>query len=213
MSQGIPARDIIVDRNGQITTIWLIFFEQLYGLYSNTSQNNTESIDQIQKIADQALELAQQNNHGNDQQQKQIVSLAKSISEMKDQTVSQDQINQLMHADEDLQHIDQQQQSAIEALSKSLQTLKKETGSQLQDLEHEISILFRSSENNLSDAPEDDLIYGRKNAEWVEVVAVNLSLPFFLKNGIRQDVELSSDYQLPFFLADGTQQNIQMVTT
>ena len=213
MSQGIPARDIIVDRNGQITTIWLIFFEQLYGLYSNTSQNNTESIEQIQKIADQALELAQQNKHGNDQQQKQIVSLAKSISELKDQTVSQDQINQLMHADEDLQHIDQQQQSAIEALSKSLQTLKKETGSQLQDLEHEISILFRSSENNLSDAPEDDLIYGRKNAEWVEVVAVNLSLPFFLKNGIRQDVELSSDYQLPFFLADGTQQNIQMVTT
>lgn len=213
MSQGIPARDIIVDRNGQITTIWLIFFEQLYGLYSNTSQNNTESIEQIQKIADQALELAQQNKHGNDQQQKQIVSLAKSISELKDQTVSQDQINQLMHADEDLQHIDQQQQSAIDALSKSLQTLKKETGSQLQDLEHEISILFRSSENNLSDAPEDDLIYGRKNAEWVEVVAVNLSLPFFLKNGIRQDVELSSDYQLPFFLADGTQQNIQMVTT
>lgn len=213
MSQGIPARDIIVDRNGQITTIWLIFFEQLYGLYSNTSQNNTESIVQIQKIADQALELAQQNEHGNDQQQKQIVSLAKSISELKDQTVSQDQINQLMHADEDLQHIDQQQQSAIDALSKSLQTLKKETGSQLQDLEHEISILFRSSENNLSDAPEDDLIYGRKNAEWVEVVAVNLSLPFFLKNGIRQDVELSSDYQLPFFLADGTQQNIQMVTT
>lgn len=213
MSQGIPARDIIVDRNGQITTIWLIFFEQLYGLYSNTSQNNTESIAQIQKIADQALELAQQNKHGNDQQQKQIVSLAKSISELKDQTVSQDQINQLMHADEDLQHIDQQQQSAIEALSKSLQTLKKETGSQLQDLEHEISILFRSSENNLSDAPEDDLIYGRKNAEWVEVVAVNLSLPFFLKNGIRQDVELSSDYQLLFFLADGTQQNIQMVTT
>ena len=213
MSQGIPARDIIVDRNGQITTIWLIFFEQLYGLYSNTSQNNTESIEQIQKIADQALELAQQNKHGNDQQQKQIVSLAKSISELKDQTVSQDQINQLMHADEDLQHIDQQQQSAIEALSKSLQTLKKETGSQLQDLEHEISILFRSSENNLSDAPEDDLIYGRKNAEWVEVVAVNLSLPFFLKNGIRQDVELSSDYQLLFFLADGTQQNIQMVTT
>lgn len=213
MSQGIPARDIIVDRNGQITTIWLIFFEQLYGLYSNTSQNNTESIAQIQKIADQALELAQQNKHGNDQQQKQIVSLAKSISELKDQTVSQDQINQLMHADEDLQHIDQQQQSAIDALSKSLQTLKKETGSQLQDLEHEISILFRSSENNLSDAPEDDLIYGRKNAEWVEVVAVNLSLPFFLKNGIRQDVELSSDYQLPFFLADGTQQNIQMVTT
>lgn len=213
MSQGIPARDIIVDRNGQITTIWLIFFEQLYGLYSNTSQNNTESIAQIQKIADQALELAQQNKHGNDQQQKQIVSLAKSISELKDQTVSQDQINQLMHADEDLQHIDQQQQSAIDALSKSLQTLKKETGSQLQDLEHEISILFRSSENNLSDAPEDDLIYGRKNAEWVEVVAVNLSLPFFLKNGIRQDVELSSDYQLLFFLADGTQQNIQMVTT
>ncbi|MFN3073186.1 hypothetical protein ACK1JC_06120 [Acinetobacter sp. TY2] len=213
MSQGIPARDIIVDRNGQITTIWLIFFEQLYGLYSNTSQNNTESIDQIQKIADQALELAQQNKHGNDQQQKQIVSLAKSISELKDQTVSQDQINQLMHADEDLQHIDQQQQSAIDALSKSLQTLKKETGSHLEDLEHEISILFRSSENNLSDAPEDDLIYGRKNAEWVEVVAVNLSLPFFLKNGIRQDVELSSDYQLPFFLADGTQQNIQMVTT
>lgn len=213
MSQGIPARDIIVDRNGQITTIWLIFFEQLYGLYSNTSQSNTESIAQIQKIADQALELAQQNKHGNDQQQKQIVSLAKSISELKDQTVSQDQINQLMHADEDLQHIDQQQQSAIDALSKSLQTLKKETGSQLEDLEHEISILFRSSENNLSDAPEDDLIYGRKNAEWVEVVAVNLSLPFFLKNGIRQDVELSSDYQLPFFLADGTQQNIQMVTT
>ncbi|MFW2148676.1 hypothetical protein ACK2M2_11180 [Acinetobacter sp. TY1] len=213
MSQGIPARDIIVDRNGQITTIWLIFFEQLYGLYSNTSQSNTESIEQIQKIADQALELAQQNKHGNDQQQKQILSLAKSISELKDQTVSQDQINQLMHADEDLQHIDQQQQSAIDALSKSLQTLKKETGSQLQDLEHEISILFRSSENNLSDAPEDDLIYGRKNAEWVEVVAVNLSLPFFLKNGIRQDVELSSDYQLPFFLADGTQQNIQMVTT
>lgn len=213
MSQGIPARDIIVDRNGQITTIWLIFFEQLYGLYSNTSQNNTESIEQIQKIADQALELAQQNKHGNDQQQKQIVSLAKSISELKDQTVSQDQINQLMRADEDLQHIDQQQQSAIDALSKSLQTLKKETGSQLLDLEHEISILFRSSENNLSDAPEDDLIYGRKNAEWVEVVAVNLSLPFFLKNGIRQDVELSSDYQLPFFLADGTQQNIQMVTT
>ena len=213
MSQGIPARDIIVDRNGQITTIWLIFFEQLYGLYSNTSQSNTESIAQIQKIADQALELAQQNKHGNDQQQKQIVSLAKSISELKDQTVSQDQINQLMHANEDLQHIDQQQQSAIDALSKSLQTLKKETGSHLQDLEHEISILFRSSENNLSDAPEDDLIYGRKNAEWVEVVAVNLSLPFFLKNGIRQDVELSSDYQLPFFLADGTQQNIQMVTT
>ena len=91
MSQGIPARDIIVDRNGQITTIWLIFFEQLYGLYSNTSQSNTESIAQIQKIADQALELAQQNKHGNDQQQKQIVSLAKSISELKDQTVSQDQ--------------------------------------------------------------------------------------------------------------------------
>ena len=213
MSQGIPARDIIVDRNGQITTIWLIFFEQLYGLYSNTSQSNTESIAQIQKIADQALELAQQNKHGNDQQQKQIVSLAKSISDLKDQTVSQDQINQLMHADEDLQHIDQQQQSAIDALSESLQTLKKETGIQLQDLEYEISILFRSSENNLSDAPEDDLIYGRKNAEWVEVVAVSLSLPFFLKNGIRQDVELSSDYQLPFFLADGTQQNIQMVTT
>ena len=98
-------------------------------------------------------------------------------------------------------------------MSKSLQTLKKETGSQLQDLEHEISILFRSSENNLSDAPEDDLIYGRKNAEWVEVVAVNLSLPFFLSDGSQQDLELTPNYFLPFFLSNGVQQDIQVVTT
>ena len=212
MSQGIPARDNIVDRNGQITTIWLIFFEQLYDLYSNTSQSNAESILQIQKVAEKALELAEQIDQENDQQQKQIATLAKSMTDLKDQSLSQEQINQFIRTDEDLQHSDQQQQTAIDGLNKSLQTLKKETGSQFKELENEISLLFRSSENSLSDAPEDDLTYGRKNAEWVEVRQVSLFFPFWLANGSPQNIVLNSNYELLFWLADGTQQNKLMVS-
>lgn len=198
MSQGIPSRDSLVDRNGQITTIWLIFFEQLYFLYSNTSESNTDSIAQIKQIADQALELASNVKSTNNDQQKEI-----------------EQLYELIKGSQENQRLEQIEFS-IEQLQLSLNDLSNTFSSSQSDLKKQIKNL-QTQINNIAnstfvDAPEDGKIYGRKDAEWAEIVAVKLSLPFFLTDGTRQSIPLTSDFQLPFFLSDGTQLNIQTVT-
>lgn len=167
MNSGIPARDNVVQQNGQISTIWLLFFERLYSIYLELDQSNTEGIAAVREIANSALSLAQQANGINETQQTQIDQILQSI-------------NYLQASDDDFT-------TQINALSDLINT-------------------------KLSDAPLDDKTYGRKNAAWSEIVAVNLSLPFFLTDGSDDYIGLTSDYELPFFLTDGTQQNIAMVT-
>jgi ABC-type transporter Mla subunit MlaD len=198
MTQGIPSRDILVDRNGQITTIWLIFFEQLYFLYSNTSESNTDSIVQIKRIADQALKIAQQLESSNQAQQKEI-----------------EHLYELIKGSQETQRLEQIE-SSIEQLQSSLNDLSNTFSSSQSDLKKQIKNL-QTQINNIAnstfvDAPEDGKTYGRKDADWAEIVAVKLSLPFFLTDGTRQSIPLTSDFQLPFFLSDGTQLNIQTVT-
>lgn len=84
MNQGIPARDIMIDRNGQITSIWLIFFERLYSLYSDANANNAETISEIREIANQALNLANQSLSENIEQKKEIEKLFYLISQPAD---------------------------------------------------------------------------------------------------------------------------------
>lgn len=209
MSQGIPSRDSLVDRNGQMTTIWLIFFEQLYSVYSDSSQNNTESIAQIKKIADQALGLAQQVESSNKEQQKQIEELHKLITNSAGDFATTQDITAVNKRVEQTEHELQQLQLAIDNLKKTFDDIQKESKGKFTDLQDQINNLARSA---FIEAPVDGKTYGRKDLEWSEIVAVKLSLPFFLSDGTRQSIPLTSDFQLPFFLSDGSQQNIQTVT-
>lgn len=209
MSQGIPSRDSLVDRNGQITTIWLIFFEQLYSVYSNSNENNTELIAPIKKVADQALGLAQQSESRNEMQQKQIDALHKLITNSAGNFATTQDITAVNKRVEQTEYDLQQLQLALDNLKKTFDDIQKESKGKFTDLQDQINNLARSS---FVEAPVDGKTYGRKDLEWAEIVAVKLSLPFFLTDGARQSIPLTSDFQLPFFLSDGTQQNIQMVT-
>lgn len=209
MSQGIPSRDSLVDRNGQMTTIWLIFFEQLYSVYSNSNENNTESIAQIKKIADQALELAQQSESSNQAQQKQIDELHKLITNSAGNFATTQDITAVNKRVEQTEYDLQQLQLALDNLKKTFDDSQKESKDTIKNLQDQINELARSS---FIEAPVDGKTYGRKDLEWSEIVAVKLSLPFFLSDGTRQSIPLTSDFQLPFFLSDGSQQNIQTVT-
>lgn len=209
MTQGIPSRDLLVDRNGQITTIWLIFFEQLYSVYSDSSQNNTESIAQIKKIADQALGLAQQSESSNETQQKQIDELHKLITNSAGDFATTQDITATNKRIEQTEFDLDQLQLSLDKLQKTFDDSQKESKDKIKNLQDQINELVRSS---FVEAPFDGKTYGRKGLEWSEIVAVKLSLPFFLTDGTRQSIPLTSDFQLPFFLKDGTQQNIQMVT-
>ncbi|MFW2078819.1 hypothetical protein ACG94X_14080 [Acinetobacter sp. ULE_I010] len=210
MSQGIPARDMIVDRNGQITTVWLIFFERLYSVYSDSSQNNTESIAQIKKIADRALELAQQAKKTSDAQQKQINDLHTLITDSVQNFATSNDINSVNKRIEQTEHDFSQLEVSFGKLQKAFDALQKESGVKFKGLQDQINNLARSS---FVEAPIDGKTYGRKDLEWSEIVAVKLSLPFFLSDGSQQNLELTPNYFLPFFLSNGVQQDIQMVTT
>lgn len=210
MSQGIPARDMIVDRNGQITTVWLIFFERLYSVYSDSSQNNTESITQIKKIADRALELAQQAKKTSDAQQKQINDLHTLITDSVQNFATSNDINSVNKRIEQTEHDFSQLEVSFGKLQKAFDALQKESGVKFKGLQDQINNLARSS---FVEAPIDGKTYGRKDLEWSEIVAVKLSLPFFLSDGSQQDLELTPNYFLPFFLSNGVQQDIQMVVT
>ncbi|MFW1943475.1 hypothetical protein ACG93R_08185 [Acinetobacter guillouiae] len=198
MTQGIPSRDSLVDRNGQITTIWLIFFEQLYDLYSNTSESNTDSIAQIKQIADQALELASNVKSKNDDQQREIEKLYELINGSQE--------NQRL---EQIESSIEQLQSSLNDLGNTFSNSQSNLNKQIKNLQTQINNIANST---FVDAPEDGKTYGRKDAAWSEIVAVKLSLPFFLSDGTFQSIPLVSDFVLPFFLADGTQKDIQMVT-
>lgn len=208
MNQGIPARDTMVDRNGQITSIWLIFFERLYSVYDSSAQTNTESIEQIKNIAGEALKIAKQSKDTNETQQKRIDELYKRITDSTNYATNQDVTN-LNKRFEQVEFDLETQQQALDKLQKSLNELQKSTGDSLQNLQIQINKLAKS---NFLDAPEDGKTYGRKDANWSEIIQVNLFLPFFLSNGTQQNLALTSDFELPFFLADGSQHNIQMVT-
>ncbi|OTG65835.1 hypothetical protein [Acinetobacter silvestris] len=208
MNQGIPTRDMMVNQNGQITAIWLIFFERLYSIYSNASEGNAEAFIQIKEIANQALELAQQNQSTHDSQQKQIEKLHKLVTDSvagfattQDLATSNKRIDQTEH---DIQQL----QKALEKLKATLKDSQKETKDKLSNLQEQINNITL---NYILEAPIDGKTYGRKDSDWSEIVVVNLSFPFFLSDGVRQNIPLTSDFQLPFFLSDGTQQNIQMV--
>lgn len=208
MNQGIPARDTMIDKNGQITSIWLIFFERLYSVYDSSAQTNTESIEQIKNIAGEALKIAKQSKDTNETQQKRIDELYKRITDSTNYATNQDVTN-LNKRYEQVEFDLETQQQALDKLQKSLNELQKSTGDSLQNLQIQINKLAKS---NFLDAPEDGKTYGRKDANWSEIIQVNVYLPFFLSNGTQQNLALTSDFQLPFFLADGSQQNIQMVT-
>lgn len=198
MTQGIPARDIMVDKNGQITSIWLIFFDQLYALYSDSGANNEESIKQIREIADRALNLAKQTESDNEAQQKEIDKLYELINSPPDNT-------RLEQVEYDIDQL----KISLDKLSKSFDESEVDTKNKITNLQEQINNLSKST---FIDAPRDGKTYGRKDYAWAEVIAVNLSLPFFLTDGTRQNIPLTSNFELPFFLADGTQQNIAMVT-
>lgn len=209
MTQGIPSRDTLVDRNGQITTIWLIFFERLYSVYSDSSQNNADTLAQIKQIADQAIEMARQAKNDNEAQQKEIDALYDQITNASNNFATSQDIQTVNKRVERTEYDIQQLQLALDKLKKTFEDAQKESKDKFTDLQEQINNLARSS---FVEAPFDDKTYGRKNLEWVEIVAVKLSFPFFMSDGTAQNIPLTSDFQLPFFLSDGTQQNIQMVT-
>lgn len=198
MNQGIPARDIMIDRNGQITSIWLIFFERLYSLYNDSSSNNAESIAEIRGIANQAMNLSNQVKSENETQQKQIDKLYELIS----QPPNTARIEQAEYNIEQLQ-------SALNQLQTLFDNSQTDTTNKIKDLQSQINNLNGSM---FVDAPADGKTYGRKDLDWSEIVAVSLSLPFYLFDGSQHHIPLTSNYELPFFLADGTQQNIATVT-
>lgn len=198
MNQGIPARDIMIDRSGQITSIWLIFFERLYSLYNDSNANTAESIAEIREIANQAINLSKQVKSENETQQKEIDKLYELINQPPNNT----RIEQAEYNIEQLQ-------SALNQLQNSFYSSQTDTKNKIKDLQSQINNLNNST---FLDAPADGKTYGRKDLDWSEIVAVSLSLPFFLSDGSRQNIPLTSNYELPFFLADGSQQNIQMVT-
>lgn len=209
MSSGIPARDLLVQPTGQITTIWLIFFERLYSVYLQVEQSNIEGIEAVKKIANDAFALANQNKSVNDTQQNQINQIL-------------DAINGLIEPNQDIENLVAKVGSIeeeINILATQLNDLSKQFNSsnvanqqRFALLNQQISNLVQSASTKLNDAPVDGKLYGRKDATWYEVEMLSLYLPFFLSNGSSSNIPLTSDYQLPFFLANGTQQNIQMVT-
>ena len=198
MNQGIPARDIMIDRNGQITSIWLIFFERLYSLYSDSNSNNAESIAEIREIANQAINLSKQVKSENEAQQKEIDKLYELFSQPPNNT----RIEQAEYNIEQLR-------ISLDQLKNLFNNAQIETKNKINDLQSQINNIDGAM---FVDAPADGKTYGRKNYEWAEILAVTLSLPFFLSDGSRQNIPLTSNFELPFFLADGSQQNIQMVT-
>lgn len=210
MTQGIPARDIMVDKNGQITSIWLIFFDQLYALYSDSGANNEESIKQIRDIADRALNLAQQTKSDNEAQQKEIDKLYELITDSTGKFATAADLEATNKRIDQTDYDVQQLQLALDKLKTSLSDAQKDTQNKIEDLQEQISNIARSS---FVEAPVDGKTYGRKDLEWSEVIAVSLSLPFWLSNGTQSNIPLTPNYELPFFLANGTQQNIQMVVT
>lgn len=209
MTQGIPARDVMVDKNGQITSIWLIFFDQLYALYSDSGANNEESIKQIREIADRALNLAQLTKSDNEAQQKEIDKLYELIIDSTGKFATAADLEATNKRIDQTDYDVQQLQLALDKLKTSLSDAQKDTKDKIADLQDQINSISRST---FVEAPVDGKTYGRKDMDWAEVIAVNLSLPFFLTDGTRQNIPLTSNFELPFFLADGTQQNIAMVT-
>ncbi len=209
MTQGIPSRDLLVDRNGQITTIWLIFFQHLYSVYSDSSQNNADTLAQIKQIANQAIEMARQAKNDNEAQQKEIDALYDQITNSSNNFATTQDIQTVNKRVEQAEYDIQQLQLALDRLKKTFEDAQKESKDKFTDLQDQVNNLARSS---FVEAPVDGKTYGRKDLEWSEIMAVKLSLPFFLRDGTAQNIPLTSDFQLPFFLSDGTQQNIQMVT-
>lgn len=210
MNQGIPARDTMIDKNGQITSIWLIFFERLYSLYSDSSANNEDSIAQIKELANQAINLAKQANSTNASQQKEINRLFELITNStKDFATIQD-LDATNKRVEQTEYDIQQLQDSLNKLKNSLSNAQQETANQISNLQDQINNIARST---FIDAPVDGKTYGRKDLEWTEIIAVSLSLPFWLADGSQSNIQLTPNYQLPFWLSDGTQQNIQMVVT
>ena len=210
MNQGIPARDTMIDKNGQITSIWLIFFERLYSVYSDSNQSNVEAIAQIKDIAEKAHKLAQQAQNANSFQQKQIDELYKHITETKGNFATTQDVLAVNKRVEQVEYDFSQLQLAFGKLQKAFDALQKDSGQKFKGLQDQINNLARSS---FVEAPIDGKTYGRKDLEWSEIVAVKLSLPFFLSDGSQQDLELTPNYFLPFFLSNGVQQDIQVVTT
>ena len=209
MTQGIPSRDLLVDRNGQITTIWLIFFYFFYSVYSDSSQNNADTLAQIKQIADQAIEMARQAKNDNEAQQKEIDALYDQITNASSNFATTQDIQAVNKRVEQTEYDIQQLELALDKLKKTFADTEKLSKDKFTDLQDQINNLARSS---FVEAPVDGKTYGRKDLEWSEIMAVKLSLPFFLSDGTAQNIPLTSDFQLPFFLSDGTQQNIQMVT-
>lgn len=79
---GIPARDVIVQVNGQITNIWLLFFQRLYDLYQQASLVNDDSIAEIKAIAEAAQSAANQAIDQNSEQASQIADLVNQITDL-----------------------------------------------------------------------------------------------------------------------------------
>lgn len=209
MTQGIPARDLMIDRNGQITPIWLIFFQNLYSLYSDSNANNEDSIAQIKQMANQALNLAKQAESINEDQQKEIDKLYELITDSTGKFATAQDLLATNKRVEQTEYDIHGLQISLDKLQKSLDDSKKDTKDKIANLQEQINNIARSS---FVEAPVDGKTYGRKDLDWAEIVAISVSLPFFFTDGSRQNIPLSSNFELPFFLSDGTQQNIQMVT-
>lgn len=209
MNSGIPARDVLVQPTGQITTIWLIFFERLYSVYLQVEQSNIEGIEAVKKIANDALALANQTKSVNDTQQIQINQILDKINSL---TISNLDFENLVVKVNSLESETNLLTTQLNTLSQQFSSSNTTNQQKFASLNQQISNLAQLVATKLDDAPVDGKIYGRKDATWYEVEMLSLYLPFFLSDGSSSNIPLTSDYQLPFFLANGTQQNIQMVT-
>lgn len=209
MNSGIPARDVLVQSTGQITTIWLIFFERLYSVYLQVEQSNIEGIEAVKKIANDALALANQTNSVNDTQQNQINQILDKINGL---TISNFDFENLVVKVNSLESETNLLTTQLNTLSQQFSSSNTTNQQKFASLNQQISNLAQLVATKLDDAPIDGKLYGRKDATWYEVEMLSLYLPFFLSDGSSSNIPLTSDYQLPFFLANGTQQNIQMVT-
>lgn len=209
MNSGIPARDVLVQPTGQITTIWLIFFERLYSVYLQVEQSNIEGIEAVKKIANDAFALANQTKSVNDTQQIQINQILDKINSL---TISNLDFENLVVKVNSLESETNLLTTQLNTLSQQFSSSNTTNQQKFASLNQQISNLAQLVATKLDDAPVDGKIYGRKDATWYEVEMLSLYLPFFLSDGSSSNIPLTSDYQLPFFLANGTQQNIQMVT-
>lgn len=209
MNSGIPARDVLVQPTGQITTIWLIFFERLYSVYLQVEQSNIEGIEAVKKIANDALALANQTKSVNDTQQIQINQILDKINSL---TISNLDFENLVVKVNSLESETNLLTTQLNTLSQQFSSSNTTNQQKFASLNQQISNLAQLVATKLDDAPVDGKLYGRKDATWYEVEMLSLYLPFFLSDGSSSNIPLTSDYQLPFFLANGTQQNIQMVT-